>query len=409
MATARSNFTTSRTNFTTRFLNNLKPPRTGRTIIWDATTRGLGIRVQETGTKTFFWARNVRGKLTWHTIGSVEDFTLEEARSRADAINSDVGKWKEAGSVGAMPIAKAKKALTLGALFDDYLTFHVAKAKNPVKALENSKWFFEAYLTTLRLRELSSITRAELRELHAGLGEKHGPVAANRAMQLVKRVINWGIDTERYEGGNVASKIQMFPEYSRERVAQKTELARLFAELDEEREPSRDLRDFVWLGLLTGARKGDILSMKWSDLALADNRWTIPSTTKSGRPYEVALPPRAVEILEERARRQKNGDSPEWVFPSRSVSGHLVDLKGAWKKLLERAQIKNLRQHDLRRTLASFQLKNGATMPVIGKTLGHAAGSSATAIYARPDFELMEKSVRAATNAMIALAPTKNL
>jgi integrase len=77
-------------------------------------------------------------------------------------------------------------------------------------------------------------------------------------------------------------------------------------------------------------------------------------------------------------------------FPSRSVSGYLVDLKGAWEKLLERAEIKNLRLHDLRRTLASFQLKKGATMPVIGKTLGHAAGSSATAVYARPDFELME-------------------
>jgi len=46
-------------------------------------------------------------------------------------------------------------------------------------------------------------------------------------------------------------------------------------------------------------------------------------------------------------------------------------------------------------------------MPVIGKSLGHAAGSSATAIYARPDFEMIEKSVKAATNAMIALAPKK--
>jgi hypothetical protein len=44
-------------------------------------------------------------------------------------------------------------------------------------------------------------------------------------------------------------------------------------------------------------------------------------------------------------------------------------------------------------------------MPVIGKTLGHAAGSSATSIYAPPPFEEMEKTVRAATNAMIALAP----
>jgi integrase len=399
---------TQRVNFTTRYLNNLRAPQSGRAVIWDATSRGLGITIQATGTKTFFWARRVRKELIWHTIGNSQDFTLDEARSRADAINAQVGKWKEEGCIGPVPIAKPAKALTLGALFDDYCTFSVAKAKNPVKALEDTKWFFKSYLEDLRGRELSSITRAELRDHHARVGEKNGPVAANRAIQLLKRVINWGIDTERYEGGNVATKLAMFPEYSRERVAQKTELARLFAELVPEKEPSRDLRDFVWLALTTGARKSDILSMKWNDLALADNRWTIPSTTKSGQGYEVALPARAIEILEERARRQKNGDASEWVFPSRGVSGHLVDLKGAWKKLLERAGIKNLRQHDLRRTLASFQLKKGATMPVIGKTLGHAAGSSATAIYARPDFELMEKSIRAATNAMIALAPKRD-
>src|SRR5262249_55314457 len=147
------------------------------------------------------------------------------------------------------------------------------------------------------------------------------------------------------------------------------------------------------------------LSMRWTELALADNRWTVPATTKTGRGYEVALAPRVVAILSERAARSKNGS--EWVFPSRGVTGHIVDLRIAWKKLLERTEVKNLWQHDLRRTLASFQLKKGATMPVIGKTLGHAAGSSATAIYARPDFELMEKSVRAATNSLIALAPKK--
>jgi len=398
---------TERMNFTTRYLNSLKTPQCGRTIAWDATSRGLGVTIQATGTKTFFWARRVRKNLIWHTIGNFEDFSLDEARSRADQINAEIGKWKEAGCIGPVPIAKPAKALKLGNLFDDYCTLHAAKAKNPVKALEGAKWFFDAYLSNLRNRELASITRAELRDLHAFVGEKHGSVAANRAIQLLKRVINWGIDTERYEGGNVATKIVMFPEYSRERVAQKTELARIFAELEPEREPSRDLRDFVWLALTTGARKSDILSMKWDDLALADNRWTIPSTTKTGKPYEAALPPRSVEILKERARRQSKEGICEWVFPSRGVSGHLVDLKGAWKKLLERAEIKNLRQHDLRRTLASFQLKNGATMPVIGKSLGHAAGSSATAIYARPDFEMIEKSVKAATNAMIALAPKK--
>jgi len=395
---------TERVNLTNRYLNNVAIPSKGRAVIWDATSRGLGVTVQASGTVSFFWARRVRKELIWHTIGNVQDFTLDEARARADQINAEVGKWKEAGCVGPVPIAKPPKALTLGELFNNYCALHLAKAKNPVKALEGAKWLFGKYLSSLRERDVASITRAELRELHARIGEKHGPVIANRAIQLLKRVVNFAIDAELYEGGNVASKIATFPEYSRERVAQKTELARLFAELAPDKEPSRDLRDFVWLALLTGARKSDVLSMRWADLALADNRWNVPSTTKTGRGYEVALAPRAVEILNERARR-RNGS--EWVFPSRGVSGHVVDLRFAWKKLLERAEITNLRQHDMRRTLASFQLKKGAAMATVGKSLGHSAGSSATAIYARPDFEMLQESVGAAANAMLALVPAK--
>ena len=51
---------TERVNFTTRYLNNLDIPTKGRAITWDATSRGLGVTIQATGTKTFFWARSRR-------------------------------------------------------------------------------------------------------------------------------------------------------------------------------------------------------------------------------------------------------------------------------------------------------------------------------------------------------------
>ena len=66
---------TERVNFTTRYLSNLKAPQRGRVVIWDATSRGLGVTVQATGTKTFFWARRVRKELIWHTIGSTPNAT----------------------------------------------------------------------------------------------------------------------------------------------------------------------------------------------------------------------------------------------------------------------------------------------------------------------------------------------
>ena len=59
-----------------------------------------------------------------------------------------------------------------------------------------------------------------------------------------------------------------------------------------------------------------------------------------------------------------------------------MEPKLGWKRILERAEIKDLRLHDLRRTLGSWQAATGANSYMIGRTLGH-KDSQSTAIYAR--------------------------
>jgi integrase len=217
---------------------------------------------------------------------------------------------------------------------------------------------------------------------------------------MLRRIINWAIRSDRFEGANPATKIELHPEKKRKRFLEPAELPRLFAALKQE--PSDDLRDFVKLALWTGARKSDILSMRWQDVSLADNRWRVPETTKTGESYDIALTPEAVEIL---ASRQ--GAAGQWVFPSRGATGHIVDLKGAWKKLLARAKITNLTQHDLRRTLGSYQAAQGASLTVIGKSLGHKS-IQATSIYAQLDLDPVRESVMTATRAMIAASKKRS-
>ena len=91
----------------------------------------------------------------------------------------------------------------------------------------------------------------------------------------------------------------------------------------------------------------------------------------------------------------------EWVFPSYGKTGHLVEPKKAWNRLLDRAEISDLRIHDLRRTLGSWQAATGASLPVIGKSLGH-KNQATTAIYARLDLDPVRQAVNTATAAMLA-------
>jgi integrase len=77
-----------------------------------------------------------------------------------------------------------------------------------------------------------------------------------------------------------------------------------------------------------------------------------------GEEHTVPLVPKAIEILTER----KNGSSSEWVFPTKSKSGHLVSPKDAWLRVKKRARLDDLNLHDLRRTLGSWQAATGADL-----------------------------------------------
>jgi integrase len=193
----------------------------------------------------------------------------------------------------------------------------------------------------------------------------------------------------------------MFGETKRKRFLQPDELARLFRAMRSE--PNPDLVDYVNLSLWTGCRRSDVLSMRWQDVHLEDNRLDIPDP--KAEPYSVPLTPEAIEILKRRLKKRRD-DSP-WVFPSIGATGHIVDLKKRWKELLKRAEITDLRQHDLRRTQGSWQAAQGTSLQVIGKSLGHAS-IQATAIYSQLQLDPVRESM-AAANKQMGLAMRKRL
>ncbi len=139
--------------------------------------------------------------------------------------------------------------------------------------------------------------------------------------------------------------------------------------------------------------------MNWKDINLENKTWRIEET-KNGEPQIIHLPEQAIEILARRLDRRYS----DWVFPSpNSASGHIEEPKKAWKRILTSAGIDDLRIHDLRRTLGSWQAATGANSYIIGKSLGHKT-QEATAIYARLNLNPVRESVNKATEAMFAAA-----
>ena len=184
----------------------------------------------------------------------------------------------------------------------------------------------------------------------------------------------------------------------RDRFLDADELKRFFQALHEE--PNATIRDCLMIALLTGARRWNCYSMAWEDINFDEAFWRIPDT-KGGEPVVVPLVPAAMDILRERLELA-NEDCP-WVFPGRRKNGHLKDATKVWKAILKRAKLENVRPHDLRRTLASWQALNGTSLQVIGKSLGHKQVAT-TEIYARLTLSPVRESVEKATAAMLSAA-----
>ena len=214
----------------------------------------------------------------------------------------------------------------------------------------------------------------------------------NRAFAIVSTVFNKCAP----HMPNPCREIGKYKEKSRDTFLNKNELQRFFSELESLHTPDY-LKDYLLLSLYTGARRSNILGMKWKDVDLDLKFWIIPAEeSKNSEPMVVPLIKQTLEILQ----RRKKKASSVFVFPGIGKTGHLVEPKKAWKALLKRASLNpHYRLHDLRRTMGSWQAITGSSTKLIGASLGHKS-ETATAVYARLTIDPVRKSMERAAAAM---------
>lgn len=382
----------SKFNFTKATIEALPIPEKGWTYYYDLKVQGLGIGVGATGKKSFILYRKINGRPERITLGRYPDLAIEQARGKASELNADIAEGKSP----ADRLRAAKREMTLDDLFQEYMERRAAFNRRPDKP----KATYRLYLSDWSNRKLSTISHEEVDRLHKKIGRSNGQVTANIVLKLLHVMFNKAINEWRiWKGENPAHGIAKFSEQSRDRFLQSDELPRFFQAVAEEE--NETIRDYVLISLLTGARRSNVLAMRWKDINFDRAEWRIEET-KNGTPQTVTLSPEVIEILHNR----KHSDGAVFVFPGSGKSLHLEEPKKGWKRILERAGIEDLRLHDLRRTLGSWQAKTGASLAIIGKSLNH-KNQNTTAIYARLDLDPVRDSVNKATGAMLSAAGLK--
>ncbi len=198
--------------------------------------------------------------------------------------------------------------------------------------------------------------------MHQAIGDNHGKHQANRVVALLRAVINRAIRDHELDIPNPANGITFNREEDRTRRLSVEELPAFFQAV--QADVNTDIRDFVLLALFTGARRSNQLAMCWSNVSLERGVGVIPAaSSKSSRQLNVILPQAAIRILRQRLVAKRGDD----VLPGRSgrKKVHMVEIKSGWSRICKRAGLDNLHIHDLRRSLASFQIDTGSPLDVI--------------------------------------------
>jgi integrase len=405
-------------------------------VLWDGELRGFGVRVFDTGTKSYVLDYRIYGRKRRLTLGlHGEDLTPEQARTEAQKNRGKIAQGEDplAERKARRQAAKAQRAdLTVRQYAPVYIDSVRTignpgrKERKPKKTWSEDKRRIDKYIVpAFGAKRLTEVDKGDVRRLHLKIG-KAAPVEANRVLALVSVMFTSAVELGHLpEGhGNPAARITPFKEASRDRWVTHAEMPALLEAI--RAEDDVHVRALVVLALLLGCRKSELLTARWDHVDLTRRELTLPET-KAGNTHVVPLSDEAARIVAELPRMLGNPH----VFPSPVKPGcPMEDIRTQWDRvragmwmrlhpdeavaLRTRAHAEVERRpkraskgpkavevrlialaldamkedgsrltfHDLRRTLGSWLATSGASLHLIGSVLNH-ADTETTTIYAR--------------------------
>ncbi|MCC6829156.1 MAG: tyrosine-type recombinase/integrase [Novosphingobium sp.] len=404
-------------------------PQAKRYWLRDGELRGFAVRVLPSGVKTYvavYRAGTGRGApQREYTIGQHGEVTLDQAREEARRV---LGAARLGGDPQGERVGK-RSELTVAQLCDLYLTEGVATKKASTLATDRGR------ITThikplLGKKHISSVTSGDVERFMRDVAQgktateptkvrpgvishvRGGKGTASRTVGLLGGIFSFAV-RHKLRPDNPVRGVTRYKDGRSERFLSAKELARLGEAITKAAADGSNTKGLAVIRLLTttGARKSEIEGLRWDEidfeqsaLRLRDSK-TGAKVIAIGAPAlsllaELAAETRSRQVkaeVEANAAGQPNPVPSPWVFPAgRGSAGHWVGTAKVWTAIRAKADLADVRLHDLRHTYASLAVGasgGGQSLAVIGKLLGH-ADVRTTARYAH----LADDPVRQAAN-----------
>jgi integrase len=348
-----------------------------RAILWDTETRGLGIYQTSKGASLLVLYRMPNGKQYKKTLCHVHELPLNEVRALALKYTLAARQGED---LAATQRAKATQRLTLGSAYGAYCDSLKKRGASPLTLRLNAKnW--ELRLSKLASREVASLTRTEMRQLHATWGRSGHVTSSNPTLRLCRTIVNFSrkrldaVDLHK----NVCEAVELFTEVGVRKVIPASDLAAWWAQTSLIPNP---LRRCYWRGLLLlGVRREELASLRWEHV-LEDRIKIIKPKGGASRAFELFLTPELGEVLAEaREAGQVMFPHSPFVFAASSSTGYLLNPFDV--------NLPNCAPHMMRRTFCSIAVECGIDPYTLKFLVNHSMGGSSdvTARYVIPSWD----------------------
>jgi len=377
---------------TDKDIRKLEVPTRGNRITYDDNVKGFGARVTAAGARAFIlnYRRKLDGRGRRITTGSSPDWSATAARDEAKRL-------KRAIDAGADPVGELEQSRATPTVHDlakrflsDYVPHKRVSTQRDYK-----RQIAVNILPDIGNLRVDVVTFADMDKLHRVISER-APTQANRTLAVASKMFTMAKKRGMRSSDNPCHGVERNQENKRKVYATPEELVRIGAVLDDLED--QGAANAIRLMLLTGARRGETLKARWSDIHFRAKTWTKPaSTTKQKGEHLLPLSSAALVLLKN--MYEAGAAKDVYLFPPpRGKTEYRLDLDDAWAAVRKTANIPHLRLHDLRHTYDSVLASAGQSLPVIGALLGHATPIT-KARYAHP----FDDPPRAATESAAAI------
>ncbi len=328
--------------------------------LWDKEVRGFHARRNINGSVSFILKTRVKGRQRKISLGKLGTLTVETARDLAR-------DYAFAARKGIEPIAgaPASTAPKFKDAIAKFIEIYGVRLKPRTKE-EYRRMLTLHALSHFKDKSIADISRDDVRSLHEKMGKTQRN--ANNVLTALSKLMTWSME-RKWREDNPCKGITRYKERERNRYLSPDEAKRLgevLRQVAQDGSESPHVIAAIWLIIFTGARRNEVLTLKWRYMDLERRALNLPDS-KTG-PKTILLNTYAIDVLKGVPKLKGN----PFVFAGQVAGQHLINIAKPWLRIRKLAELPGLRLHDLRHSFGNRAIDAGGSTRVLGILLGHA-------------------------------------